>query len=168
MEEQQIIDVLVVVDAETIIESYGKNTDPSNPTQVTAGLIYMITKQADVVSGNAGNELNFKARTLDVIRWRETTLSLSAAYDAILYGFVAAAGGDLISPPLPLLADVRTPLPNPADPTHPGAQTIKSYFWTSTVLAAGSVTYHFNFMIVDRDGVVQGYYWWDPFIQVTA
>ena len=56
--------------------------------------------------------------------------------------------------------------PDPADPVHPKAQTISDYFWESTVLAAGSVTYAFNFMIVGRDGAVKGYYFWDPFITI--
>ena len=166
--EQEIIDVLIAIDAETIIAQFGKNTDPNNPVAVTnANLIFMIAKQADEVTGSAGNELKIAARTLDTIRWRETTLSLNADYDAILYAFDATSGGDLISPPVPLLAQVKTPLPNPRDPTHPTSQTIESYFWNCTVLNAGDVTYHFRFMIVDRDNSVQGFYWWDPFIHIT-
>ena len=80
---------------------------------------------------------------------------------------VPASGGNLISTPEPLEVEVKTPLPNPADPTKPTSQTIQSYFWNTTVLSPGDVTYHFNFMILDRDGNVQGYYWWDPFIHIT-
>jgi nematocidal protein AidA len=168
MPDQEIIDVLIVIDAETTLSTYGPNGDSKNPTQITnSNLIYMITKQAEVVSGNAGNELNISAETLDVIRWRETTLSLNADYDAILYSFVAAAGGTLISTPEPLLVTVSTPLPNPADPLHPTTQTVQSYFWSCTVLNQGDVTYNFKFMIVDRHGAVQGYYSWDPFIHIT-
>lgn len=167
-DNEEIIDVLVAVDADTIVLKFGTNTDPNSPVQVTdASLIFMITKQSDAVSGDAGNELTIGAKTLDTIRWRETTLSLNAAYSALLYKFEAVSGGNLISPPIPLEADVKTPLPDPANPTTPKIQTIKSYFWSSTVLAPGSVTYHFNFMIVDRSGDVQGYYWWDPFIKIT-
>lgn len=165
---EEIIDVLVAVDADTIISKYGTNTDANNPVQITdSSLIFMITKQADAVSGNAGNELKIGAKTLDTIRWRETSLSLNAAYSALLYKFVASSGGDLISPPIPLLVEVKTPLPDPSNPTTPKTQTIESYFWNSTVLKAGSVTYHFNFMILDRTGAVQGYCWWDPFIRIT-
>lgn len=167
-ESSKIIDVLIVLDAETIVARYGLSTDPQNPLQVTdANLIYMITNQANAVSGNAGNELNLAARTMDVIRWRETTLSLNADYQGILYKFVATAGDDLISPPVPLLAKVNTPLPNPADPTHPNTQLIEDYFWSSTVLQPGDVTYHFSFMVVDRDSNVLGYFWWDPFLHIT-
>lgn len=168
LEDEQIIDVLVAIDADTIMAKFPGATDPNNPVQVTdPSLIFVITRQSDVVSGNAGNELNIAAEVLDTIRWRETTLTLDADYDAILYSFTAAAGGDLISPPTPLLATVTAPLPNPADPLHPTTQTIKSYFWNCEVLSQGSVTYHFSFMITDRNGAPQGYYWWDPFITIS-
>lgn len=169
-DEDQIIDVLIAIDAETIISQLGTNTDPNNPAQVTdATLIYMVTKQADAMSGNAGNELNIKAETEDVIRWRETSLSLNSDYVGILYGFQQTGGGDqLISPPTPLQATVTTPLPNPADPLHPTTQQIENYFWETTVLNPGTVTYHFKFMIIDRHSKVLGYYWWDPFITISA
>lgn len=165
---QEIIDVLIAVDTETIISKFGTNSDANNPVQITdSSLIFMITKSADALSGNAGSELTIAAETLDTIRWRETSLSLNATYSALLYKFVATKGGDLISQPVPLLAEVQTPLPDPSNPTQPKSQTIESYFWSSTVLQPGSVTYHFNFMIVDRAGNVQGYYWWDPFIKIS-
>ena len=165
---QEIIDVLVAIDAETIVNNFGTNNDPNKPTQITnPKLIFMITKQADAMSGNAGNELQIAARTMDTIRWRETSLSLDAAYTGILYKFVNASGNALISPPVPLEADVTTPLPDPSNPTKPKTQSIKNYFWNCTVLEPGDVTYHFNFMVVDRDNNVQGYYWWDPFIHIT-
>lgn len=166
---EKIIDVMIVIDADTIVSDLGTNTDPNNPVQVTtADRIFMITKQDEAVSGQAGTELNVKANTMDVIRWRATSLTLNAAYDVILYKYVATGGGNLISPPTPLEADVTTPLPNPADPTKPTTQTIKNYFWQTTVEAAGSVTYHFQFIILDREGNIQGYYWWDPYITIST
>ncbi len=169
MAQEEIIQVLIAIDAETIIATLGTNSDPNNPVQVTdASLIWMITKNADVVTGNAGNELNIKAETEDVIRWRESTLSLNSDYTALLYKFDQTGGDpDLISPPDPLLAKVKVPLPNSANPLQPGSQEIESYFWETTVLNPGTVTYHFMFMIVGRDGTVAGYYWWDPFITIS-
>ncbi|HOY18419.1 MAG TPA: inclusion body family protein [Haliscomenobacter sp.] len=167
--EQEIIDVLIAFDAETIISKFGTNTNATAPVQITDNsLIFMITKQADVVSGNAGNELNIKAQTLDVIRWRETSLNMDATYTGILYKFEAPVGGNLVSTPTPLEIDVNVPLPDPSNPTVPKTQAIKDYFWQCTVQEAGNVTYHFSFMVVDRHGIVQGYFWWDPFITIAA
>ena len=169
MAQEEIIQVLIAVDAETINATLGGNAEPNNPVQVTdSKLIWMVTRQADAVTGNAGNELNIKAETEDVIRWRETSLSLNSDYVTLLYAFVQTSGdATLISPPMPLLAKVKVPLPNPAAPLQPGSQEIESYFWETTVLNPGSVTYHFKFMIVGRDGSVAGYYWWDPFITIS-
>lgn len=164
----QIINVMIIVDAESIINDLGTNTDPAKPAQVTqANRIFMVTKQNDIVSGQAGNELNLKAETDDIVRWHATSLSLNSSLDVILYKFVLADGTDLISPPVPLLTDVTVPLPNMDDPIHPTTQTIKNYYWQTTVLSAGKVTYHFQFIILDRTGAVQGYYWWDPFITIS-
>lgn len=163
-----IIDVMIVIDCATVIEEFGTNSDANNPVQVTtADLISMMTVQADAIKDQGGNELNVKAVTGDVIRWREESLSLNADYNTILYKFVAYSGGDLISTPQPLEMEITSPLPNPQDPLKPNTQTIKDYFWQSTVLMPGSVTYHFSFMILDRDSNVQGYFWWDPFITIS-
>ncbi|GAB4188996.1 MAG: inclusion body family protein [Wenzhouxiangellaceae bacterium] len=168
-DSNSIIEVLVVVDAASLIQEYGTNTDPQKPVQVTQPeLIYMITRQANALAAQASNQLVIAAKTLDVIRWRQTTLSLNSAYTGILYQFEASGGSDLISPPMPLEATVSVPLPNPAAPTKPDVQRIKTYFWNSTVLSPGEVTYDFRFMLVDRQGKIQGYYWWDPYIQISA
>jgi len=165
-EDQQIIDVLLVIDAETIVESYPPGT-AVNPTSIDQPLIFMMVKTADAVFGQASKELKIKARTLDEVRWRETSLSLNSAYFGLIYGFFAIKGQGVFSTPEPLLAEVKTPLPNPADPIHPTTQTVQNYFWSATILNSGEATYAFNFMILDRDNAVQGYYFWDPFISVT-
>lgn len=161
-----IINVLIAVDAETILERFGKNTDPNRPTAITnSNLIYMTTRQNQLGS-SPGSELTINASPGDVIRWRETTLSENSEYTGILYRFNALSGGDLISQPQPLLMTRSEPLPNAKDPLNPTTQNIKSYFWNCTVLETGSVTYNFSFMILNAKGEKQGYYYWDPFIHI--
>lgn len=166
---ETIIDVLTAIDADTIISTYGTNTDSKNPVQVTGkDLIFMLTRQKNALAGEGGSELHIQGETMDVIRWRATSMSMNAAYSVILYEFEAVAGGNLFSPPQPLEAQVTDPLPDPANPTVPKTQQIQSYFWTTTLLKAGDATYHFKFILLDRTGAVQGYYWWDPYIHITA
>lgn len=160
------IDIQITFDAQTIVETYGHNTDPQNPVQVDTKFIYMVTAQDDAVSGEGGGELTVYAQTEDELRWREA--ALGPDFSAILYQFVPTQGGDLISTPVPLEAEVTVPLPNPSDPTNPGRQTIEDYYWSSDVQNAGEVTYHFYFMVVSRAGDVLGYYWWDPFISISS
>ncbi|MGP5309960.1 inclusion body family protein [Vreelandella alkaliphila] len=166
---EKIIDVLIAIDAESVIQKYGTNTDSDNPQQIATSenFIYMIVRSDEAVSGNGGAELTIAAQTLDVIRWRETSLTLNGTYSTILYEFDSTNSDGLITPPQPIIVEVNTPLPVASDPLHPSTQTINDYFWNCTVTRAGNVTYHFKFMIVDRDNNVQGYYWWDPFIQIT-
>jgi hypothetical protein len=163
------IDVLVTFDAEGIIATFGPNGDPNNPVQIPVTnppqWIFMVTDQAGVLSGQGGSELNVTAQTEDTIRWREVTPGPD--YESILYAFDPTGGGNLISTPQAMLATVTEPLPNPANPTVPNRQTVQDYLWNCVVTGAGQVTYHFSFMIVDRAGNVQGYYWWDPFITIN-
>ncbi|MEO0731417.1 MAG: AidA/PixA family protein [Bacteroidota bacterium] len=164
---QNIVDILLVVDAATLVAKYPAGT-AANPTVVPAPLIYLMADSAFVDFGQASKELKISIQSLDEIRWRSTSLSLNGAYFSLLYQFKLVHGDQIITPPVPLLAEVQTPLPNLADPSQPTLQTINSYFWTSTALGPGEMTYTFYFMILDRHQQPLGYYFWDPFIQITA
>ena len=166
-ENQSIIDILFAIDAETLVKDYPPGTAES-PTSVDKPLIYLLVRSGNAVFGQASKELKINARTLDVIRWRETTLSLNSAYYGLLYKFFALRGDNLLSSPVPLVAEVQSPLPDPSNPTKPKTQTLHNYFWTSTVLKPGEVTYAFNFMVLDRDDNIHGYYFWDPFIAIKS
>lgn len=161
-----IIDILIVIDAEGLVGAYPPGT-PTQPTMVDKPLIYMMVRQENADFGNGSDELKVVAQTEDVIRWRETSLSLNGDYSAVLYDFFALRGDDLISKPEPLIATVKVPLPNPAAPLSPGYQTTSNYFWTSTVLSPGETTYAFRFAVMDRQGAIQGYFAWDPFIKIS-
>lgn len=163
---QAIVDILMVIDAETLVKNYPKGT-VQNPTVVPAPLIYLIADSKYVDFGQATKELKIAIKTLDEIRWRSTSLSLESVYYSLLYKFELVHGNPLISEPTPLLADVQVPLPDMHDPLHPKTQTIKNYFWSSTSLSSGEMTYTFYFMILDRDNTPLGYYFWDPFIKIT-
>jgi hypothetical protein len=162
-----IVDVLIIIDAETLLAAYPAGT-AAHPTSVDQPLIQLVVRQANGVFGEGTKELKLTAETEDVIRWRETTTSLDGRYTGMLYKFFALRGAALISPPQPLVATVRTPLPDPADPLHPTSQTIASYFWTTTVLSPGETTYAFQFAVMDRAGHALGYFSWDPFIKITT
>lgn len=161
-----IIDILMIIDAETLVKKYPKGT-ATNPTVVPAELIYLIANAGFVDFGQATKELKIAARTMDEIRWRSATLSLESVYYSLLYKFELVQGDPIISTPVPLLATVKVPLPDMRDPLHPKTQEIKNYFFSSTALNSGEITYTFYFMILDRDNTTLGYYYWDPFIKIT-
>lgn len=158
------IDIQMTFDAVTIFNTYKGNSDPNNPVEISANFVYMVTNQGNVVTGEGGGELNVSAQTDDVLRWREATLN--PEYSVLLYAFTPQTG--LISPPQPLQSTITVPVPNAGNPLQPGRQTIQDYFWESTVLNPGTLTYHFRFMIVNRAGAELGYYSWDPFITINS
>lgn len=158
------IDIQMTFDAVTILDTYKGNSDPDNPVGISANLVYMVTNQGNVVTGEGGGELNVSAQTDDTLRWREA--ALNPEYSVLLYAFTPATG--LISPPQSLQSTITVPVPNPGNPLQPGRQTIQDYFWQATVLNPGTLTYHFSFMIVARSGAELGYYAWDPFITITS
>ena len=166
----QIIDVLIAIDSNLILQTpkYSGPSNAENPIWITdPNLIYMITRQANALSGQAGNELQIKAKVKDVIRWRESTLSLKLNSEVVLYDFVTTTGVNLFSMPRADVADAIIPLPDPNNILHPKIQTVEDFYWHSDMLKAGDVVYHFKFIILDASGNVKGYYAWDPFIHIT-
>lgn len=164
---EQIIDILMAIDAETLLATIPPGTVAA-PAPVGEKLIWLMVRQGNAVFGQGTKELKITARTMDTIRWRCTSMSLDAAYSGMLYQFFTIKGDDLLSPAEPLNAEVSVPLPNTSDPTQPSRQSITSSFWSSTILKPGEVTYAFQFMVLDRAGKVLGAYKWDPFIQITS
>lgn len=162
----RITDVLVSIDTEAILKQYGKNNSQGNPPNIDARYVYMTVTQGQAISGQAGGELNIAAAVGDVIRWRETSLSLSFEQSCIFYKFIGNQGGDLISPPALREAEVVVPVPNPQDPSKYKTQKVSNFYWTCDTLKVGHVTYHFQFMVVDRSGTLCGCYQWDPFITI--
>ncbi|MFD8530506.1 inclusion body family protein [Streptosporangium canum] len=163
----EFINVLIAIDAETILGKYGKNTDPNSPASIpdSSSLIYMTTRQNQLGS-TPGSELTINASPMDIIRWRETTLSLNSEYTSVLYRFNALSGQGLISTPVPRSVVLNEPQPSSQDPLNPTTQKINSYYWESEVLDTGTVTYNFSFMILNHKGEKQGYYYWDPYINI--
>jgi nematocidal protein AidA len=182
------VDVLIVVDAETLLLDFPTPTDPSKldpdkPTQIWTSdpkvldkYISMFVRQKNIgsttqVKGSA--QLDVIANQNDIIQWRETTFSQNAAYSAILYRYLHA-GGDKIfedasgkSTLGAWIFDRTVPLPNTKDLLHPTMQTIKDYFWQGTVAveAPKKENYEFAFMLMQKDKTL-GYFRWDPTITI--
>lgn len=163
----RVTDVLVSIDTETILKNYPNiSKNPATPTMIDVNHVYMVTNQNNVVSGQAGGELNLRAQVGDLIRWRETSLSQSFETAVIFYKFIGNVGNELISTPTPRKATACVAVPNPSNPSVPSCQKVDNHYWSSETLSTGSVTYHFNFLIVDRDCKIVGCCSWDPFITI--
>lgn len=162
----EFIDVLIAFDALSIAKQYpDASRNPEAPTQVDYGLIYMTTRH-DRVVGTSGAELNFRANPRDIIRWRETTLSLNSEYSALLYRYVS--GDALIGKPRVVISDGTYVMPKDGAVDSPDftTQDYQDHYWEADVSKVGQVTYHFYFQILDSDQQLIGYFQWDPFITI--
>lgn len=162
-------DVMITIDSETIVTTYGRNTNSANPPLINPNYIYMVVAQKNVINGQGGGELSLRVRVGDNIRWRESSLSGGTEQQVLMYQFVSTdPSNQLISNPEPLVTHPTVPMPDPNNPTRPTPTEITDNFWQCTAKNRGSVTYHFKFMVTDRDCNVLGYYQWDPFITITG
>ncbi|CAL9343940.1 hypothetical protein SUDANB171_00325 [Streptomyces sp. enrichment culture] len=163
------LNVLIAFDAATIVERYpDASRNPDAPTQVDHSLIYMTTRH-DHIIGTSGAELNLRAETGDSIRWRETTLSLSSDYKALLYRYVSSdSGHQLIRTPEIEVIDGVFPMPQEGTEGTPGfvTQNYQDHYWRTTVRKPGQVVYRFFFQILDRHRQLKGYFQWDPYITI--
>ncbi len=174
------IDILCAIDAETIMEQHPNGGGSTADSAVYAGNenIYMVVKSGEAISGQAGAELNVRASIGDNVRWREVSLSVNFDYGVVFAAFTTST--QLIQVPPSLIGGVAgstvyhilTPMPVQTSPpnTPPWSATSKDapyHFWQSTVMATGSVTYHWVFQIFDDRGNSKGYFKWDPFITIS-
>lgn len=166
------IDILCAIDAADLP---ALSQDRNNPTQGLNPFVYMIVKDANAISGQAGPELNIRAVTGDNVRWRATSLDSNFDLSVVFYNFTASQGGNLLSSPQ-LLGGVSGGIPFtinemlPVQGIMPWSATNVSTpydFYQSTVEQAGSVTYQWWFQVNDTHGGLIGYGMWDPFITIS-
>ncbi|MFI0780482.1 inclusion body family protein [Streptomyces sp. NPDC021212] len=162
----EFINVMIAFDALSIAKRYpDASRNPDAPTQVDHDLIYMTTRH-DRIVGTSGAELNFRANPRDIIRWRETTLSLNSDYCALLYRYVSS--DQLISKPRVVIGDGTYPMPKDGAVDRPdfATQDYEDHYWEADVRKIGRVTYRFYFQILDSEQNLVGYFQWDPFITI--
>lgn len=158
---------MIVIDAATVISTYGPNNTPDPAVKVDPGMIDMVTVQNHAISGNGGGELNLSAQSEDIIQWRATTTSAPGGYDAVLYRFSESQGG-IITWPVAISINTNIAVYNASSPNQPTLVPYTDVIWQSNVQNKGNLTYNFYFILTDQNGNVQGYYYWDPYIQINS
>lgn len=165
------VNVLISIDAETILSKFGKNSNSDEPQYISNAddYITMLVRQKNVIEKQKASELHVKLPLQKSVRWRGTTLTMNSEYTCLLYKHeMFGTNNEIISDPQPYLVQgLQVPLPNKKDPLNPTTQKINSYFWGAVAEKEGSQNYYFRFMILNRTGEKQGYYKWDPKITVT-
>lgn len=156
-----IYDFLMIIDAKTIMDIYKTpSTDPNSPTVIQEAdkVLFLLTTKGNTMGGQ-GQNIDFKARLSDVVRWRETTLSRNTGYNVQLYDVLLTSKKDLFTSPSSSSFTFKIPVPNPSDPLNPKEyQEITDCCWSATICDAGQASYEVYFAVRNRSGVVKGYF----------
>jgi hypothetical protein len=188
------MDILVAIDADTILSSVGKNfngtvfsisTDPAAPTQLYSytdalgrldqKVIYMVARHDGVVNNSqGGSELEVKVNLGDSIRWRSTTLSKGLENAVVLYKYTQTNGsgrighgGQYIPEPSPVYGSPLPIINFESYSSAPTKQNVENFFWQGEAVQKGDIRYSWAFMIVDSNNKILGYCSWDPYITIN-
>lgn len=170
----KIIDILVVIDAETLATSRPGGT-PAQPQNLgydgqSDVYIFMIAKRSYATGAEGGSELTVHADSGDTVRWSVSSPDAGINYSLILHNFSATQHAEAIG--TPVMSEISFNEYQPVDLSKPTGQLQAvprhNFVWTVEVLSPGvTVRYNWEFSIVDRAGKVLGCYLWDPYITIS-
>ncbi len=159
------IDVLVAIDATSIVDSLGHNHSDSNPPIVNPTHVAIIgTKQS-----SKDNNLSF--HFTDAVYWQAS--AIGRAYECEIYDFfdnsknVEISSGDLIDRPRLESFHGVTLTPNPNSPNSPTVNRTTLWHWTSLAEATGQISCGIRFVIFNNEGIKMGYYQCNTTITVS-
>ncbi|VWC00297.1 DNA-directed RNA polymerase subunit beta [Burkholderia lata] len=184
----QAIDILVVIDTETIKDYWNKSSPARTPSQVWqsptgldhANKFMICTGSRGIISGQGTGDLHFKANVKDTVRFNGTSVYGNSEDAVIVYGISKVDR--------PNNTDVFNPFttndykltgaaqPNADSSTRNGlpALHVTEHFQTfeATVRQSGTEFFGLSFALytLSADGQrqdVYGYFWWDPYITVA-
>ncbi|KAF0249120.1 MAG: aidA [bacterium] len=163
-DQTQTIDILIAVDAETILSKFSNNLgSQDNPTHTLDQYLRMIARHNNTLLGIGNSGIDIKAEIGNNVRWRAASLSINFDYDVLIYRFSnppLTQGQNLgyISVPEALDGTIQEPVLNPDNPSQPVFREVTNYYWQSTIKKTGIIGYNFHFMITGRNGKVYGYF----------
>jgi hypothetical protein len=172
-DNNQLTDILIVIDAESIMENFKAQLPGSADRPIFIGtdtnLIYMFVRKDEVVSGEGTSDLNVHIEPDSIVRWRATSLTGNTRYNVALNACGITQGQSFISAPTPIVTTVYAAIPqvNNGLVTGTSKQSINDFFFQAIGNGSGQVTYTFTFAITDNDGHVRGYFKWDPHLSIS-
>ncbi|MFY1828445.1 AidA/PixA family protein [Myxococcus fulvus] len=175
-QDDGFIDVLTVVDVDKVLKLHGPNGSADEPGVPIADCVYMLVRKDDAVGMEAISELTVAAKTSDTLRWRMASLTLNTGYTAVLYKMRVSGNAQCITPPQPLVSNIKVPVPEVAGGQVDGYNTqpyVDFYFQSTALQPTASltgqrVTYQLYVQVTDNLGNKVGTYSWDPYITITT
>ncbi|KVO01386.1 hypothetical protein WJ85_00925 [Burkholderia ubonensis] len=167
----EIIDILTVLDIETILQNQSPLSNTPYPaTGLQGNVVYMLTADKNAISGQGKSELDIKADGGDVIRWRTVSVSDESDYKAYIYAINYSKGADLLSGATPFSTNFDEPYPPQGWPKSTNElkdENRADFFWQTTAVGEGKATYQLIVAIYDRKKNLKGYVTWDPYITIS-
>jgi len=175
------VDILCVIDADTLATAVANHTlNPGTVDSPTAlgsynssdTYIFMIADGQYVVNNQAKSELSISCNVNDTIRWTISNPSAGVDYNCMLYNFESGGIGTYITQPIVTTVAATSYYNNPLNVNTPDPTAYMLSAWTCNALEAtnpASVQYNWSFQLINTsNGLVIGYFYWDPFIQINA
>lgn len=179
-----VVNILMVVDTAKLVHDKASlipNSSFASPIGLGNGAsyIYMVADYRFVVGSNAISELKIQLHSEDIIRWRVDAIDKGQSLSPLFVEFetnydTGINPADFLSPfpPQFVKSHINVYEPNSVtDLDGPSSKvTFPDYYFETTAISAPTgdttVTYQWKFKLIDQDGVVQGYFQWDPFIVI--
>ncbi|NHB97558.1 AidA/PixA family protein [Photorhabdus stackebrandtii] len=173
-----IVDILVCVDAESIVNNYHLSQDP---TQIDNKYVYYIVRSnidntyLYAPEDNATGEMKLTVNVDDTIRWRPISLTQQMKYSVLLYKMDGGEVGDPKNSSAhityPQLITSSILVPYMTDENTYDGHSVTSYYHQSDAFKATSEQFsksdnYIWHMSIYKGSNLVGYIWHDPFIIV--
>jgi hypothetical protein len=171
----QIINVMVVIDTDSIIRDFpSRSTDSNSPTAVNnTKYFYMVARSDNTLSGGGTGNLSIRANVGDIIRWNG--ISESANFDSsILIYTLKHLGGSVVFRNQDFSCyQKRSMKPSQNTPFPVTFDTIQAYWFNqASIVDFGLESYTLHFAVYYRptggNPQLYGYFKYDPTIRVDA
>ncbi|WP_051691021.1 AidA/PixA family protein [Photorhabdus australis] len=156
----EAIDILVCVDADSIVNRYNLSKNYNNPTRLdkNSKYLYYITGNGNVYApgNNATAWTDVKTDTGSIIRWRPTSLTQQFEYTVLLYNMEGTAiSKGLIDSPFMYSGDITIPyLASDNEETISTTykpDNVRQYYHQTTAEKSGKGSCIWSMMIYKRE-----------------
>ena len=178
------IDILMIADAEGILNAYGQSNTTSAPSvgpgsqqqpiTVDGKFVFFVTKAANAYAYNGSCQLDVSMgveseKGADIVRWRSESIDKGHKFACPITGFDIAKSstGEIETPSLRHYSTTFVTA-DPDDPTKLTVQQGIDRCWESRAIKDGSVAYNVKFMIVDQQGNARLYTVIDPYFLIQG
>ncbi|MCA6222602.1 AidA/PixA family protein [Photorhabdus antumapuensis] len=180
MSRTKTVDILVCVDAESIVDQKLYSTDDKNPGFVPDQYFYYIASNGNIYApgNNATGWQEIIVSNGDNIRWRPLSLTLQSEYTVLLYEMTGSAltqekdGIRIITDPQLYYGDIIIPYlseyNNSAKDAKYESENIKEYYHQITTQASTKTRTPYTWrMSIYEKGNLKGYIYHDPYMTIN-